>query len=57
MYIPTAAHPARKGFRSLYRQGNYTAYGKYLLEGDMRVDVSSQFVPGQRYVVTLAPVR
>jgi len=38
-----------EGLRSYIGRVNYTAYGKYLLEGDMRVDGSSKFVPGQRY--------
>ena len=38
-----------EGLRSYIGRVNYTAYGKYLFEGDMRVDGSSKFVPGQRY--------
>jgi len=38
-----------EGLRSYIGRINYTAYGKYLLEGDVRVDGSSKFVPGQRY--------
>ncbi|KAA9041388.1 TonB-dependent receptor [Ginsengibacter hankyongi] len=38
-----------EGLRSYIGRVNYTAYNKYLLEGDMRVDGSSKFVPGQRY--------
>jgi TonB-linked SusC/RagA family outer membrane protein len=38
-----------EGLRSYIGRINYTAYGKYLLEGNMRVDGSSKFVPGQRY--------
>lgn len=38
-----------EGLRSYIGRVNYTAYGKYLLEGDMRVDGSSKFAPGQRY--------
>jgi len=38
-----------EGLRSYIGRINYTAYKKYLLEGDMRVDGSSKFVPGQRY--------
>src|SRR5262249_32682204 len=38
-----------EGLRSYIGRVNYTAFGKYLLEGDVRVDGSSKFVPGQRY--------
>jgi TonB-linked SusC/RagA family outer membrane protein len=38
-----------EGLRSYIGRVNYTAFGKYLFEGDMRVDGSSKFVPGQRY--------
>lgn len=38
-----------EGLQSYIGRVNYTAYGKYLLEGDMRVDGSSKFVPGQRF--------
>jgi TonB-linked SusC/RagA family outer membrane protein len=38
-----------EGLRSYIGRVNYTAYGKYLFEGDMRVDGSSKFAPGQRY--------
>jgi TonB-linked SusC/RagA family outer membrane protein len=38
-----------EGLRSYIGRVNYTGYGKYLLEGDMRVDGSSKFAPGQRY--------
>ena len=38
-----------EGLRSYISRVNYTAYNKYLLEGDLRVDGSSKFVPGQRY--------
>jgi TonB-linked SusC/RagA family outer membrane protein len=38
-----------EGLRSYIGRINYTAFGKYLFEGDMRVDGSSKFVPGQRY--------
>ena len=40
-----------EGLRSYIGRVNYTAFGKYILEGDMRVDGSSKFVPGQRYGV------
>jgi len=40
-----------EGLRSYISRVNYTAFGKYILEGDMRVDGSSKFVPGQRYGV------
>ncbi|WP_431217924.1 SusC/RagA family TonB-linked outer membrane protein [Puia sp. P3] len=38
-----------EGLRSYIGRVNYTAYGKYLLEGNVRVDGSSKFAPGQRY--------
>lgn len=38
-----------EGLRSYIGRLNYTAFGKYILEGDMRVDGSSKFAPGQRY--------
>ncbi len=38
-----------EGLRSFIGRVNYTGYGKYLLEGNMRVDGSSKFEPGQRY--------
>ena len=40
-----------EGLRSYIGRVNYAAFGKYLLEGDLRVDGSSKFVPGQRYGV------
>ncbi len=44
-----SGNSSAEGLRSYIGRVNYTAYGKYLLEGDMRVDGSSKFVPGQRY--------
>ncbi len=38
-----------EGLQSYIGRVNYNAYGKYLLEGDFRVDGSSKFVPGQRF--------
>jgi len=38
-----------EGLRSYIGRVNYTAFGKYLLEGNLRVDGSSKFVPGQRF--------
>jgi TonB-linked SusC/RagA family outer membrane protein len=40
-----------EGLRSYIGRVNYTAFGRYILEGNMRVDGSSKFVPGQRYGV------
>lgn len=40
-----------QGLRSYVGRINYTAFNKYIIEGDMRVDGSSKFVPGQRYGV------
>lgn len=44
-----SGNDSAEGLRSYIGRINYTAYGKYLFEGDMRVDGSSKFVPGQRY--------
>jgi TonB-dependent starch-binding outer membrane protein SusC len=38
-----------EGLRSYIGRVNYTAFGKYLLEANARVDGSSKFVPGQRF--------
>lgn len=38
-----------EGLRSYIGRVNYTAYNKYLLEGNFRVDGSSKFLPGHRY--------
>ena len=38
-----------EGLRSYIGRVNYTAYNKYLLEGNFRVDGSSKFLPGHQY--------
>ena len=38
-----------EGLQSYIGRVNYTAFGKYFLEGNFRVDGSSKFVPGQRF--------
>jgi len=38
-----------EGLQSYIGRVNYTAFGKYLVEGDLRVDGSSKFAPGQRF--------
>ena len=40
---------SNEGLQSYIGRVNYTAFNKYLLEGDVRVDGSSKFVPGQRF--------
>jgi len=47
--VSNSGSSSAEGLRSYIGRVNYTAYGKYLLEGDMRVDGSSKFVAGQRY--------
>jgi len=38
-----------EGLRSYIGRVNYTAFNKYLLEGNFRVDGSSKFLPGHRF--------
>ncbi|OQP64299.1 SusC/RagA family TonB-linked outer membrane protein [Niastella vici] len=38
-----------EGLRSYIGRLNYTAFNKYLLEGNFRVDGSSKFLPGHQY--------
>jgi TonB-linked SusC/RagA family outer membrane protein len=38
-----------EGLRSYIGRVNYTAFNKYLLEGNFRVDGSSKFLPGHQY--------
>ncbi len=47
--ISNGGNSSAEGLQSYIGRVNYTAFGKYLLEGDMRVDGSSKFVPGQRF--------
>jgi TonB-linked SusC/RagA family outer membrane protein len=44
-----AGNSSTEGLRSYIGRVNYTAYGKYLLEGNFRVDGSSKFLPGHQY--------
>jgi TonB-linked SusC/RagA family outer membrane protein len=45
----TSGNSSDEGLRSYIGRVNYTAYGKYLLEGDFRSDGSSKFLPGSQY--------
>ncbi len=45
----TGGSSSTEGLKSYIGRVNYTAFGKYLLEGDFRVDGSSKFAPGQRF--------
>ncbi len=45
----TGGNSSTEGLQSYIGRVNYTAFNKYLLEGNFRVDGSSKFVPGQRY--------
>lgn len=45
----TGGNSSTEGLRSYIGRFNYTAFGKYLLEGNMRVDASSKFLPGHQY--------
>lgn len=45
----TGGNSSAEGLRSFIGRVNYNAYGKYLLEGNFRVDGSSKFLPGSRY--------
>ncbi|HTE13187.1 MAG TPA: TonB-dependent receptor [Chitinophagaceae bacterium] len=47
--ISNGGNSSAEGLQSYIGRINYTAFGKYLLEGDMRVDGSSKYVPGQRF--------
>ncbi|MDQ1151449.1 TonB-linked SusC/RagA family outer membrane protein [Sphingobacterium zeae] len=38
-----------EGLRSYIGRLNYTAFGKYMFEGNFRVDGSSRFLPGDQY--------
>ena len=45
----TGGNSSTEGLQSYIGRVNYTAFNKYLLEGNFRVDGSSKFVPGQRF--------
>lgn len=45
----TAGNSSTEGLRSYIGRINYTAFNKYLLEGNFRVDGSSKFLPGHRF--------
>ena len=45
----TGGNSSTEGLRSYIGRVNYTAYGKYLLEGNFRVDGSSKFTSGNQY--------
>ena len=45
----TGGNSSEEGLRSYIGRVNYTAYGKYLLEANFRVDGSSKFLPGNQY--------
>jgi TonB-linked SusC/RagA family outer membrane protein len=45
----TSGNSSEEGLRSYIGRVNYTAYGKYLFEANMRVDGSSKFLPGSQY--------
>lgn len=45
----TGGNSSTEGLQSYIGRVNYTAFNKYLLEGNFRVDGSSKFVPGQQY--------
>jgi len=47
--LSNGGNSSTEGLQSYIGRLNYTAYGKYLLEGNFRVDGSSKFVPGQRF--------
>ncbi len=45
----TSGNSSEEGLRSYIGRVNYTAFGKYLLEANLRVDGSSKFLPGSQY--------
>ncbi|WP_245999684.1 SusC/RagA family TonB-linked outer membrane protein [Paraflavitalea soli] len=45
----TGGNSNTEGLRSYIGRVNYTAYNKYLLEANFRVDGSSKFLPGSQY--------
>jgi TonB-linked SusC/RagA family outer membrane protein len=45
----TGGNSSTEGLRSYIGRVNYTAFNKYLLEGNFRIDGSSKFLAGSRY--------
>ena len=45
----TGGNSSAEGLRSYIGRVNYTAFNKYLLEANFRVDGSSKFLPGSQY--------
>lgn len=45
----TGGNTSTEGLRSFIGRLNYTAFNKYLFEGNFRVDGSSKFLPGSQY--------
>ncbi|MHA4845422.1 SusC/RagA family TonB-linked outer membrane protein [Flavitalea antarctica] len=45
----TGGNSSTEGLQSYIGRVNYNAYGKYLLEGNFRVDGSSKFLPGSQF--------
>ena len=45
----TGGNSSAEGLRSYIGRVNYTAFNKYLLEANFRVDGSSKFLPGSRF--------
>lgn len=45
----TGGNSSREGLRSVIGRLNYTGWGKYLLEGNFRLDGSSKFLKGSQY--------
>ncbi|THU34179.1 TonB-dependent receptor [Niastella caeni] len=45
----TGGNSSTEGLRSYIGRINYTAFNKYLFEGNVRVDGSSKFLPGHQY--------
>ncbi len=45
----TSGNSSTEGLRSYIGRVNYTAFNKYLLEANFRVDGSSRFLPGSQY--------
>jgi len=45
----TGGNSSTEGLRSYIGRVNYTAFNKYLLEANFRVDGSSRFLPGSQY--------
>jgi TonB-dependent starch-binding outer membrane protein SusC len=45
----TGGNSSAEGLRSFIGRLNYTAFNKYLFEGNFRIDGSSKFLPGSQY--------